>query len=296
MRTIVVYGNCQAEHILAILRWLPEATEKFRITYFSSFLRPPGSEVSEATPQDFAECALLIGHPNNKIRPYDPTWIPSDCLTVTFSPTDFLLLWPFVTRNNIYNRPDRENPYGSFPYGDRIVLDILADGVPEEEALAEYRARSAASVPDLARMLELERFRLLRRDQQCDVKMGEFITEHFFDRPLFWTFNHPSGLIFRELAYRVLKASARVIPELARVTETTFDHQIPPEWTLGSRQLPIHPIVAERLGLRWYRRDMRYRWDDKLLTHDEYFALILSSSYEVARAEAARFKAPVERP
>ena len=284
MRPIVVYGNCQAERIVTVLGWLPAITERFRIVYYSSFERPPGTEIAEATPQDLAECALFVGHPNDPARPIDRGTLPADCAVVTFPPLDFNALWPF-TIHNLYDAPEPGRPWGAFPYGDRIVSACLEEGRNAQEALDYCLTGWDSYKPNLERLFHIETLRLRARDAQCDIKMGEYVLGRFREQNLFWTRNHPTGLVMRELAVRVIAACSVLVPVLANIQPQHLEPYTPPEWPFGAMQVPIHPKVAEFFGLQWYNAAQRYRMYETEYTYAEYFAELIRHAVALRAAD-----------
>lgn len=276
-RSIVVYGNCQTEAVMSVLKQVP-GLQSVPIAYYSSFERSSGVEVIEPTESTIASCLLLLGHPDDPQRPFPRHLLPADCSQVRFSPLDFNVFWPWTTVNP-HDRRDAQHPWGSFPYGDRVIVDCVEKGMAPADILAYYLHDAWNDyAPKLDRLLEIERRRLLARDALCDVKTAELILTNFTRQRLFWTRNHPAKLLLGETIGRILTVAARDFPVFAELDVPAFvaAHSIEP---FAALQVPIHPKVAEHFGLEWCLPDAQYAWDGRHFTYEEYFAEMIWHSF-----------------
>jgi hypothetical protein len=287
-KTLIVYGNCQAEAVATILRMDPAARESYRILYLRSFEHPSIGR-DELHSEDVAACGVLWEQHDPKPFPYRDL-LPADCVTVKFPAIDFNLFWPFRCANP-YDEPELPIfPFGQFPYGDRIVLECVDKGMAPEKIIAHYRDGWDKYGVDLDRLLQLESARLTARDAHCDVKMGEYVMTHFREERLYWTPDHPSNALLRELMHRLLKARADALPALAELDiDATMLYRLSPEGPLGVISVPIHPRVAEHLGLHWYDLGERHQaYGGVTYSHDEYLEAMIRRMTTFKRAEKTR--------
>jgi hypothetical protein len=270
--TLVIHGNCQAEAISNILKKTGVVRSLFRVVFNRSF-DPPGRTNVPVSEEEVANCRIFW----NQQGPWAPfrqvDQLPRDCVTLRFPLLDFNLLWPFGCVNP-YNKPSPpQSPSGAFPYGDRIVLHCVEQGMNAEEILEYYLTGWEEYQPNLKKLVELEESRQAERDSHCEVKMGEWVMEHFRRERLHWTVNHPTTFALRELLQRLLRLSADVEPALeqADIGKTLQVHFPAPRGPLGVAVIPVHPCVAETLQLRWYRRDALHPNFKKNYTYEQYF-------------------------
>lgn len=81
---------------------------------------------------------------------------------------------------------------------------------------------------------------LRQREKGCDVAISDYIAEHYRDSMLFYTVNHPSGVLMQELVLRVL---ARLEIPCRRL-----DPQIVRSALLDGPVYPVHDAYAALAG------------------------------------------------
>lgn len=278
MKTLVIYGNCQAQALAGILQHNALATSLFKVLYCASFDQPDES-LRRLEQCNVAECAILWSQHDPQPFPYAAA-VPPDCLTIRFPSLDFNGLWPFNCVNP-YNSADPPHfPWGRFPYGDYVIVNQVQAGVSADETFRHYFEKWDAYKPNLPRLIDLETARLAARDAHCDVRMGEWILDNFRAKRLFWTINHPTASALSELIRRLLEASARVEPALLSVdADLTLREQFGGErGPLGAVSIPIHPKVASELELRWCDSREQYTVFGEIYSYENYFRAMIADS------------------
>lgn len=268
MRTVVIYGNCQAAALASILNADPSMTTRYRVCYFASFddrvSAPVNVRIEELEAAAFS------------FEQYDPTPLPHrdrfppDCITVTFPSIDCNLLWPLTTANTYNDEPSEAFPWGHFPYGDRVIIECVRRGLNVSEVLQCYQSESRAQLPNLERFEKLERARLLARDKKCDIELTEFIMSNYRNERLFWSVNHPTMRPLREMCHRLNAVIRGREPNYGDTIDETID-ALPPQGPLALIRVPVHPLVAEHFGLTWCSPDDVYGIGDSQLSYDAYF-------------------------
>lgn len=277
-RTIIVYGNCQAEAVVALMNRYSGLAGRYRVLYLRSFEHPTEGW-QQLSPEEIARCAVLLEQHDPRAFPYVEA-LPEDCSRLKFPAVDFNLLWPF-NRVNPYNEPETpELPFGSFPYGDRMIVDAIERGVPGPQVLADYLEQWDEYNLDLDRLLALEDARLLARDARCDIKLGAYVLTTFRSIRLFWTVNHPTMDLLLEVTAQLLNGA---FPNAPRVSRSILGKELVPVFgergPLGAISVPIHPRVAEHFGLTWYDPRERFRaFDGTQYTYEEYFRAMIDLS------------------
>lgn len=278
--TIIVYGNCQAEALWALLSANSIISSAFRVRFLLTFNSPVERPQSDAA--DAATCRVLFEQEDPTPFPYSDS-LPSDCVRIRFPSVDLNLLWPFTCPNPYNDAAAPELPWGHFPYGDRVLIECIDKGLSAEECLAYYFSASSKYMLDLDRLFHIEAARLRARDARCDVKMGSFVFEMLpVSRPL-WAPNHPALPVLCELLQRLLCAAKEVQPifdgvDIFESASANFS----PGGPLSAVNVPIHPSIVDHYGLTWYDPTSRHQtFGDAGYTYEEYFAKYVETSIAV---------------
>jgi hypothetical protein len=265
--TIVIYGNCQAGVYADALRKILGSNR--RIRWVSSFDDP--TQPQEAVSREDLESCTLVLEQIDSGRPMPETIIgtANRAQTVRFPPLDFNLLWPFNFNDprNVSEPPDY--PFGRFPYGDRIVVELLREGLTGSALWDVYRQRSVVKLPDMQRLRIYESKRLSARDEKTDVKVGALIMSEFKEKRLFWAINHPTGWLLGKVFSDIVGLCGEHLESdgasLATI-QAFFENYEP----FGHHAVPIHPGVVRQLNLAWCTAEQRYRYlDGSMMTFEE---------------------------
>lgn len=265
---ILVYGNCQAGVYANLLKHFIGGNRTVR--HVRSFDHPT-EPVGELSREELAECTLVLeqvdaGRPMPEALRQGPA---SRTPLVRFPPLDFNLLWPFNFNDprNVSEPPDY--PFGRFPYGDRIVVELLREGLVGSALWNAYQERSVARFPDLERLQMHETRRLAKRDETLDVKVAQLVMSEFADKRLFWAINHPTGWLLGRAFIDILVLCHEHVKIDGDFTSsaTKFFAGFEP---FGHHHVPIHPEVARQLKLAWWTPEQRYRYmDGSMMTFEE---------------------------
>jgi Polysaccharide biosynthesis enzyme WcbI len=269
--TVLVLGNCQAPAISLFLNKSPTVAERFRFVDVLNHAAP-GHETLGVPPEAADADLLWMQYDERKtvpIREEVRKTIPERCRIVVFPPLLMMGFWPFAWADP-RNAPEPGFPWGRYPWGDRIGLEISKLGLPAEKVFDAYMERSMEKMPDVCELVNRDRTMAERRDAQSDVPMNDYLSKHLLTSHLFWTWGHTSNAPLLELARRLFSASESVLgpltPEIVREMRTAaVDFH-----GIGDEELPIHPEVRRRLGLRFCDAGTRYRWFGNRWNFREY--------------------------
>ena len=137
--TLLVYGNCQADAASVILSADPVVNEAYEILCLRSFDDPVAGRGS-LQPQEVARCAVLFEQYDPKPFPHRDL-LPKSAVHVRFPAVDFNLLWPFNAVNPYNDVGSPDYPWGRFPYGDRIIIDVPGQKLAVDLSDAELERR-----------------------------------------------------------------------------------------------------------------------------------------------------------
>jgi hypothetical protein len=276
-RSVIIYGNCQADQIARILNQVPAVADHF---HFEPVLNhaPLGEAVPEPTP--LVDHAVLLWEQYDEreeiaVREAVRKRIPEGCRIVTFPPSVFLGFWPFAWMDP-RNVAEPRFPFGRYPWGDRVGHAVAQLGLSHEQSVSRYMELSMAQMPNVERLISRDLELQDRRDGACLVRIADFIREHVRSEHLFWTWGHPSSILLGEIARRLTAASAQVLRVSPERVATQLAQAIELLPGTGTEQLPVHPEVIRQLELSFCSSGTRYRWMGNTWSFDEYMARYIS--------------------
>lgn len=287
---VLLYGNCQTPFLAQLLA--AARGDKGYLCVLNH--APPGQEPEKPTAEQMRRCTLYLEQYDS--QPELPAWTavgdiqryglplrtllrntcPADCPKIVFPSFVMTCLWPFAAIGDPRNVPEPGYVWGRYPYGNRLALEVLASGLTGPAALAAYRKRSSECMPDPQETLEKVRIKLENRDSHCDVKIADYVWANFRERHMFLAYGHVRAYAIGELAARLYEAMHPLIGgdgDAARQRLRAAASTLP---DMDSLEEPIDPLVAQGLGLTFYKPDMRFRWYNQHWTFEEYMTRYLA--------------------
>ena len=136
-----------------------------------------------------------------------------------------------------------------FPDG---LLGRLRAEIPDpERRFIAYRDLDVGGInKNFLRLLEMEDEMMMNIDHSYTCDLGRFVRENARTTQLFHWLGHPSGVLYVAL---MRYCCGKLGLEVALPDPSALD-----AW--GAMQVPVHPRVAERLGLDWAAPDRVYRY------------------------------------
>ena len=248
-RLCILHANCQGEPLAFLLRSSPHFDAAFTLRHVTNYKREPIPE------EALAQCALFL------FQPLGEQWdelassrleekLPASAISLQVPNMFFKGYWPFWTNA------------GTMAFGDSF-LDYLADqGLSLSEAMRIYLHGKLGAKFDLdaivAETLERERV----KEQRAFVKTVDFVAEHWKNRQLFSSVNHPQPELCLLMADAILeRLGLPPVPEAARQACPPCDADF---------DLPIHPEVGRHFGLPFVSVERTYPVFGKRLTFAQY--------------------------
>jgi hypothetical protein len=281
-RTILVYGNSQAEAVALVFKSLPAISSEFRVCYV------PEESAGADLPADYLRrCAILCAQQPATRLPVVGK-LPKKVMRIHFPVLEFYLLWPFNCVNP-FDVAEARYPFGHFPYGDSFIVNCIRRDLTAE-AIGQYYSpvEWPATWPNLDKLFQLESARLSALDACHDVKIGSFILKYFRRKQLFCAPKNPSNTLLAELVYRLLHVCFGSDQPAERSDIEDLLSSFGPGELLGALCVPIHPLVAKHFSLEWYRANDRYAYFGRELTHDQYFSEMIKRSLICKNAALAK--------
>lgn len=260
---LLVYGNCQAGWLSRMLGANAEVAAGYEIVYLSDYHQTPPDHPT-LQPGFFAGCAVAVWQTAAGCkRPEFVAALPAACRQIRFPTLWLKLLWPLYSIDP-RNQPEPEHPWGRYPYGDRLVMKLLQEGVAPADLAKRYVDTDLNRIVNLDRFAEMSLAELRFNDKQSDVAIASFIERTFRGRKLFGTVNHPTMLMLQQIHLGVLAA----------LLGTKVSGEVPPpadaSEVLGSEETPLHPQIISHFKLQWARPGLKWRYRSAFLNLDEY--------------------------
>ena len=251
MTNVVFVGNCQADALfIAYAGWI--APERGEVVHYV----PAYAEADAAAKERVGQAdviALQICDTEQKVSLAD---LQTGAHVVMFPHVTAAFLWPFHggthPRNADIPPACRVAFMGEF--GDRWLNQRIARGDDPQRLLECYRDPAVVTEADLDRFVELVVMYQQKRDALCDMRLGDYIMANLTSKPVFTHMHHPNlelfGLMLREVFSRLGCSSTEIERALSHHRSSPF-----PSW-----EMPIHPRIAEHLGVKWVSDELKYRF------------------------------------
>jgi polysaccharide biosynthesis acetyltransferase WcbI-like protein len=257
---VVVVGNCHADIVYEGFRHGATLNGRFEVRKHYVYMAP---NLHEHGKRDLADCDIVLVQDIDQWEDYPlREYVPDSARIVKFPCLRFASAWPFDSCNGSRDikAEVQDSPNYNFTYFDGL-LGRLRQEIPEpEQRFAAYRSLAVERLLNYRRMHQIESFRLRKLDQNFDCRIGEYILENFQQRQVFYTTNHPNGTLFTMLMQQICRSLglSETFPELAALDQ------------LHRLQVPVHPLVAAGLGIRWADEATRYRYRGEEITWETF--------------------------
>ena len=257
---VLIVGNCQAQTIHEALARSSAFHDRLYVRYHFVALQQNLHESgrAELESSDILLIQDIRDWDNYPLRPY----IRDGVRIIKFPLLHLASLWPF----DHYNGPgdkeayEREWPNLTFLYHDGLLARLRKEIPDREQRLLAYRDLSVDGIINFGRLHDFEKRRLTAMDRQFGCEIGQFILDHFQRRRLFYTTNHPNGQILGMLMQYLLRQLGM---GHGYRPSSTLDH-------LSRLQVPVHPKVAQALGVAWARENTKYLYGGEQITWETY--------------------------
>ncbi|MBP2310162.1 hypothetical protein GBZ48_22420 [Azospirillum melinis] len=208
MLNVLIYANCQggaiAKFIAPIIAERFNVSIKHRNSYESVLLYRESGYTGEEVPEDFREdirqADIFIYQPlkrkygvlstDRDIQSSVVNLISSKCMTISVPYAYNTALWPIFADDKAM----KANNY-------LIMASKEASSFSDIENLYWKGHLDFEFDERMSRTMRL----LREREEICDVKISDFVSQNISEKRLFLTHNHPSNALFSEISNQVLR-------------------------------------------------------------------------------------------
>jgi hypothetical protein len=268
-RSVLIYANCQGEELQRTGHYMPSMAGRVVFKWIPLHLVTPDDWETKYTAEYAADAVAVWeqveGGAVSANRAAFHARIPAGCPVVKFPPFTATCLWPFAG-----NDPRMANDPMRYPWPDSIAAALAGEDLSDDALFDLYMRATAERMPDLNRRLRMDVARWKASDAAADVQVADWVERTFRSTRLFYTSGHITAAAVAHLMKQLLARTAWLAPSLARSAAAETDVLLHRHTGQDFESVPIHPLVAERLGLRYYDPEATYRWHGHQWTFRQY--------------------------
>ncbi len=245
----LLHANCQGEPLAELLMLSAEFRGEYELYRFTNYTR-------EFIPDNIINnCDLFLyqtlgdnwgNHSSAKLC----ARLKSSASSIAIPNMRFLHYWPLWS-----SEP-------GFDYRDKFLDSLLDRGLNESQILHLCMNTKLTNIYNLNEILEQSEQIERDKEKLTPIKYVDWMLEHYKQIPLYNTINHPRTELLFLMANGTLKELG--IDPLSNQDISAF----PPPF--ADFEQPIHPQVAEYLGLEFGGPQQRYHVYGAELTFEEY--------------------------
>ena len=257
-RRVVFAGGVQAKALARAYR-LDIAVDRDEDVFFIG----AESVAREAAHRVIAAADIVITDVSDAGETVPERLVPSSAERIAVPIVYGAFLWPFAGRAHPRNRGIDALPGGPYPadFGDSFLDRMLAEHVPEDEAIRRYLALDVADEADLDGLFAHTMARQARLDAHTGFDIAGFIGSQFRSQNLFATRERLRLPLFQHVAATVLDRMGVGAAKAQLLLEAPF----------APGAMPIHPAVLRHYGMQAPLPDHRYPvLDEGLFTFEQY--------------------------
>ena len=265
---ILLHGNCQVGILTTIARAIPSLKDRFTFKHVAWYVDDITDWAGTYGP-DFMSDIRVVWEQVESGQMSEPRAemhrrLPADCQIIRFPPLWMTALWPFSGSD------PRRAGSARYIWPDSIAAMLAREDLPDDELYARYMRISTERMPDLDRRLRLDLARWRITDELSDIKLADYVLENFRKTRLFYTSGHPSAPPLRRILQSLIERTEAIEPTDALEARLELDVLLRHHGGYEFQMVPIHPLVAERMGLEYYDPNERHRYHAYNWTHKEY--------------------------
>lgn len=246
----VVYGNCQSmylsallqrtklseEYIFCMLPWIQNIVDEKVSGFDSRYMSKISLFVYQIAKLDNAFGENLS---TDLILPL----LNENCIKVSVPFVYFNAYFPQYIKNK--RNDDTRRGKGHVPYGDKLIQEYLENGYGIQKTAILLGKEDLYTKEQVLENYEITIKELEKREEQCDVKILDYLVENYQNQYLFYSPSHPTNLCLIEVVNRVLEYIGMAKEELS-VFEGVEEND--------SAEMYIYPSVKKNLGLNFERK------------------------------------------
>jgi len=202
-----IIGNCQAQPLRYILNKSVNFCRLFSLDEFPAVHIANDNDVSQLNDK-ISKCALIVSQPISESYRKNIglgteslfNKSPNEAIKISWPSLYFSAYNPELFK---FKSQDGKSVTSIFDYHCKIIFKSFLNDLSISKTCESLHDCSIAK--DQSEIANKSLDELKHRDQKTDVKIFDFISQHYRFQRLFWTFNHPSTEVLKRVASQILK-------------------------------------------------------------------------------------------
>lgn len=170
-----------------------------------------------------------------------------DCKTINIVNVYFDGYYPQLIKNERMVLRELHQS-GLFPFGDKYIDDMLDKNVGIHEVISRISKDDFISETEVMSQVEQSFCNLENREDGVDIKISDYIKQHYREEQLFYSPNHPCERLMKIYIDRILEFLGYIPEEISEADRSLN------VGTLKGQDIPIYPAVIKILGLKKYEK------------------------------------------
>lgn len=267
--SILIYANCQGEELQVTGRYMQTLAGVVDFKWIPLHLVIDADWENRFDDRFFADVTTaweqVEGGAPSPHRQRFLERLPPGCPVVRFPPFSATALWPFAGNDpRVAADPHR------YPWPDSVAALLANERLADDDLFDTYMRMTTERMPDLDRRLRIDMARWKASDALSDIHLADWVEARFRSVNLFHTSGHITAAAIGHLMKLLLSRTPVVPKPLQRTAAADVDGLMRFHAGQDFETVPIHPLVAERLDLRFYDPDATWRWHGHRWTMRQY--------------------------
>lgn len=168
----------------------------------------------------------------------------ADCLDITMINIYGLgkIYYPWAVEYNPNNPRNKGWAFGCFPTADTILDKLIREGKNVGQIMEIVNDENLYSTEELENNVRTLFDKYKKREENCDIKIVEYIEKNYKDTLLFWDEKHPVNDVLYEKTKQIL-----LLMGISHIEKYSQDNCR----TSKGYQLPIYPAIMKKLKLKF---------------------------------------------
>ena len=150
---------------------------------------------------------------------------------------------------------------GMFPHGDKYINELIDKGKTIDEIYKLLNDKSFISREEVIDNFQFYTNKIKDRDLKCDVKIYDFIMNHYKREQLFSDQGHPTNMVIKEMV--------RQIRCILKIDDCSYDAE-----EMNIHEEFVYPCVRDALDLSWNQSTIRNRNCGKKVNKMDFYEYI----------------------
>lgn len=278
-KVAIIHGNCQTTLIQSYLQKNSKFIEKYVFVNIPRVCSYSKDELEIIKKQSIWEsCSLFITQNISKDNRFGAELatksicdkLKPKCKVLTITNIYFDGYFPQMIKNKNNILTDIHNS-GLFTSGDKYIDELFFYKCDTEEIINKISDDNFFSKEFINEQVEKSFEKLFLKEEKCNIKMLDYIQEHYIEQQLFYSPNHPTNFLIKECTIRILKYLG--IEDVSFEDEQIFDLNI--SNSLRGQDIVIYPAVIKALNMKQWEKiyyPNRYLIDNYYCSFNKYVA------------------------